>query len=96
MHVASYLWLFLGVYFYTILPLLVTVLKHMLNIKSTNYVVAAKRGGGGGAPVAAAPAGGGKVGGGAAALSPAGAKLAAVGGSLDNSHGPGLPVSVVA
>ena len=95
-HVASYLWLFLGVYFYTILPLLVTVLKHMLNIKSTNYVVAAKRGGGGGAPVAAAPAGGGKVGGGAAALSPAGAKLAAVGGSLDNSHGPGLPVSVVA
>jgi len=42
-HVASYLWLFLGVYFYTILPMLVVIFKHLFNIRSTNYVVAAKK-----------------------------------------------------
>ena len=41
-HVASYLWLFLGVWFYTVLPMLVVIFKHALNIRSTNYVVAAK------------------------------------------------------
>ncbi len=43
LHVLSYIWLFLGVYFYTILPMLVVITKHALNIKSTNYVVAAKK-----------------------------------------------------
>ncbi len=49
-HVAAYLWLFAGVYFYTILPIVVVVVKHAVNFKSTNYVVAQK----------AAPGGGGK------------------------------------
>jgi hypothetical protein len=41
-HVASYLWLFLGVYFYTIMPMLVVIVKHAFNVRSTNYVVAEK------------------------------------------------------
>jgi hypothetical protein len=42
-HVASYLWLFVGVYAYTVLPMLVVIFKHALNIRSTNYVVAEKK-----------------------------------------------------
>ena len=42
-HVASYLWLFVGVWSYTVLPMLVVIVKHLLNVRSTNYVVAEKR-----------------------------------------------------
>jgi hypothetical protein len=42
-HVASYLWLFVGVWSYTVLPMLVVIFKHALNIRSTNYIVAEKK-----------------------------------------------------
>ncbi|KAI8471907.1 MAG: hypothetical protein J3K34DRAFT_520114 [Monoraphidium minutum] len=42
-HVASYLWLFLGVWLYTVLPMVVVIVKHALNIRSTNYIVAEKK-----------------------------------------------------
>jgi hypothetical protein len=41
-HVASYLWLFFGVWSYTVLPMLVVIFKHLFNVRSTNYIVATK------------------------------------------------------
>ena len=40
---ANYLWLFVSVWPYTVIPALWVILKHGLNIQSTNYVVADKR-----------------------------------------------------
>ena len=42
-HAAGYLWLFAGVWLYTVLPMLVVIAKHALNIRSTNYIVAEKK-----------------------------------------------------
>jgi hypothetical protein len=43
LHCVNYLTLFVSVWFYTVIPVVLVVGKHMFNVRSMNYIVADKR-----------------------------------------------------